>query len=215
MERPLFPLKPYVIEFDRMPKVQILFKCVYIFVTFMHGEKITSMKCVINTVKMIKNIISGQFMAINEAKFQAFLSKYVQSTWMRGYPTVSPENCEELSLRVCSAHNCRAGLMANCIHSPQFEGVFDRKRAEGDYFKRPLDLGVAAKILAADAISRNFKREQNFGDMLTEYLREVSGESVFSGFSHYSELSCNISRVGSRHCNKALSKRGACAGMGF
>ena len=81
-----------------------------------------------------------------------------------------------------------------------------------EYFSNPLDLELAAKIIASDAISRNFGREQSFGEMLTAFLPSVTGESAFSGFSRYSELDCNISRVGDKACNVALSKDGQCSG---
>ena len=88
----------------------------------------------------------------------------------------------------------------------------DMKKSYNAYGSKPLDLELTSRILAADAISRNVEIEQDFGQMLTDFLPAVSGESVFSGFSHYSELRCNISRVGSNACNKALSKSGKCKG---
>lgn len=83
---------------------------------------------------------------------------------------------------------------------------------EQKYHLETLDLSRVARILAADVVSRNTEREQDFGEMVVNFLTRVSGEPIFSGFSHYSDLGCQISRVGMGACNKQLYMNGTCLG---
>ena len=73
-----------------------------------------------------------------------------------------------------------------------------------------MDYDLAAQILAADALSRNFEREQDFGEMLAHFLPTVSGDSPFSGFSKYSEFQCNKSRAGIGFCSTFTAREGLC-----
>ena len=69
---------------------------------------------------------------------------------------------------------------------------------------------IAAQILAADVLSRNFRREQDFGTLLATFLPAVSGTSPFSGFSKYSEFQCNKSMVSLAECSSFMAREGLC-----
>ena len=74
-----------------------------------------------------------------------------------------------------------------------------------------LSLAIA-QIIAADALSFNMKRTQNFGMMLAQALPDAFGMTPFEGFSYYSKEKCHESVHGNGTCDRFLSRDDNCKG---
>ena len=75
-----------------------------------------------------------------------------------------------------------------------------------------LAANLAAQIIAADALSRNFKASQSFGKWISLVLPEVFNSTSFEGFSYYSSELCHEERYGNGTCSELKARDDLCEG---
>ena len=76
------------------------------------------------------------------------------------------------------------------------------------------DLGLAmAQIIAADALSRQFKPTQSFGKILAQFETDILELEPYSGFSNYSAERCHEYVHGPGTCTNFFSRDNACEGI--
>ena len=71
---------------------------------------------------------------------------------------------------------------------------------------------ILAEILSSYLISSNFELEQSTGAFLGNFMHFLNGDTLYRGFSWYSEEACHESRHGNGTCSPFLAREQNCVG---
>ena len=72
---------------------------------------------------------------------------------------------------------------------------------------------MAAKLIAADAITNNFRQTQSMGDLLSDFMLHIYNDSLIYGFSGHSAEACHEFKYGSGNCRDFMMRDDKCIGL--